>query len=61
MADLIHRQLSYKLNGIFYNIQNSLGKELKEKQYADALELSFKKDKIKYLRDRKLRNIRDSG
>jgi hypothetical protein len=30
--------LSYKLNGLFFAIQNKLGRYRNEKQYADALE-----------------------
>lgn len=48
---LIHPELCYKLYGIFYEIHNRLGRNLKEKQYADAAEILFKKYQINYQRE----------
>lgn len=55
MADLIYKDLCYKLNGIFYYIQNKLGSCHKEKQYCDALELKLKNEKIKFEREKDLK------
>lgn len=51
MGKLIYPDLCYKLYGIFYKAQNRLGKNLKERQYADGVELLFQKYKIKYQRE----------
>ena len=37
-SKLIYPELSYKLNGIFFEVQNRLGRYSTEKQYADAVE-----------------------
>lgn len=37
--------------GLFYEIQNKLGNALKEKQYADAMELKFIKNNDSYKRE----------
>jgi GxxExxY protein len=51
VATLIYPHESYYLCGLFYEVQNKLGNALKEKQYADALELKFKKNKDAYKRE----------
>lgn len=37
MADLIYKELSYKLNGIFFAVQNKLGTKFQEKHYLKAI------------------------
>jgi GxxExxY protein len=49
--EIIHKELSYKLNGIFYYIQNHLGRYCSHKQYADATEILFKEKRINYERE----------
>ena len=51
MATLIYPHESYYLCGVFYEIQNKLGNALKEKQYADAMELKFIKNNDSYKRE----------
>lgn len=53
-SDLIYPKESYFLFGLFYYIQNNLGNMLKEKQYADALEIVLKKNKLAYLREKEI-------
>jgi GxxExxY protein len=48
---IIEKNLSYKLNGIFFKIHNILGRFAREKQYADALEQELKSQKIRYKRE----------
>ncbi len=48
---IIEKELSYKLNGIFFEIHNELGRFARERQYADALEIKLKKNGIKYRRE----------
>lgn len=50
-ATLIYSRESYYLCGVFYEIQNKLGNALKEKQYADAMELKFIKNNDSYKRE----------
>lgn len=49
--ELVFKELSYGLNGIFYDIHNKLGRNLLEKQYADAFEVTLKELKIPYARE----------
>lgn len=49
--ELIYPDESYYLLGLCYSIQNTLGSNQNERQYADALELLFKRDKKEYRRE----------
>lgn len=51
---LIYENISYKLNGMCYKIQNELGRCLNEKQYADAFEKSLIDNSIRYNRENPL-------
>ena len=42
MADIIYKELSYKLNGLCFEVHNELGKSRSEQSYADALEVKLK-------------------
>lgn len=48
---IIYKTLSYLLNGIFYEIQNKLGRYCSHKQYCDAIEAILKEKGIKYNRE----------
>jgi len=48
---IIHKELSYKLNGIFYYIHNRLGRYCIHKQYADAMEIIFREKGVNYERE----------
>jgi len=54
MAEIIYKELSYKLNGIFYNVHNKLGKFCNHNQYCDAIEISLKENGIDYKREVKI-------
>jgi len=54
MSKIIYKDLSYKLNGIFYEIYNTLGNIYSEKQYQDVLEERLKKEKLRYEREKDL-------
>ncbi len=49
--EIIHKALSYKLNGIFYSVHNQLGRYCTHKQYSDAVEIVFRKEGISYVRE----------
>ncbi len=54
---LIHENLTYQLNGIFFQIQNKFGPVLKESQYCDLIEAFLKKDHLSYQREIALTKI----
>lgn len=49
---LIYPELSYKITGIIFATQNELDRFFNEKQYGDALEEKFKKERINYKREK---------
>jgi GxxExxY protein len=51
---VLYPELSYKLNGVCFNVHNKLGRFSREKQYADELENELKKEKIKYNREMRI-------
>jgi len=48
---VIYSELSYKICGLCFSMQNNLGRYRNEKQYADALENLLKENKILYVRE----------
>ncbi len=58
-AKVIYPELSYTLNGIFYRVQNKLGRFCKEKQYSDAIEMELKYQNLEYKRETRLPQIYD--
>ncbi len=52
--EIIQKELFYKLNGIFFEVQNRLGRYLAEKQYADGMEELFKENGISYEREKEI-------
>ncbi len=53
-SDVVYPELSYKLNGVFFAVHNSLGRFRNEKQYSDALESELKNEGISYEREKSL-------
>lgn len=49
--DIIYKDISYTLNGIFYSVQNKLGRYCSHKQYSDALEIALKDKGINYKKE----------
>jgi len=52
MEKLIYSELSYKINGVLFAVHNELGQFCNEKQYCDLIEDHFKKNSIKYEREK---------
>lgn len=52
--DLIHPELSYTICGLCFETHNSLGRFMNEQIYADFLEALFKRENIKYEREKAL-------
>jgi len=51
MAELLFRELSYKINGLAFEIYRALGGELKEKVYGRAFEELLKREGISFKRE----------
>lgn len=54
MIDLLHKDLTYKINGILFTVHNELGRYRNEKQYCDAIEQKLKEAGINYEREKVL-------
>ena len=54
VSKIIESQLSYKLNGLFFELQNRLGRYLAEKQYADGFEELLKENRVSYEREKEI-------
>lgn len=52
MAELIHPDLSYKVNGILFKVSNELGQFRSEKEYGDLIENYLKESGLKYEREK---------
>ncbi len=48
---IIEKELSYKLNKIFFDIQQEIGRFCREKQYSDLLEQKLKENILSYKRE----------
>ena len=51
MVQLLHKELSFKINGILFTVHNTVGKYASEKQVCDLLEEAFKKEGVVYQRE----------
>jgi len=56
---VIHPELSYKITGILFKVQNGLGRFCNEKQYGDAIEKMLLESSIKYEREKELPKLFD--
>ena len=54
MKEILHKELSYKINGILFKVHNKLGRFRNEKQYSDAIEQELKILSIPYKREFRL-------
>ncbi|MCX6720696.1 MAG: GxxExxY protein [Candidatus Staskawiczbacteria bacterium] len=54
MTELLHPDLSYKLNGILFKVHNELGQFRAENEYGDLIENYLKKDGLSYEREKVL-------
>ena len=51
---IIHKELSYLINGLLFDVHNSLGRFCREKQYCDVFENLLKQNNIQYDREKPL-------
>ncbi len=49
---IIHKQLSYDINGLLFRVHNELGKYCNEKQVGDLLEQFLKEEGYNYEREK---------
>ena len=54
MEKIIYKELSYKINGICFEVHDILGRFCKEKQYCDLFEKLLLKEKIEHEREKDL-------
>lgn len=55
--EIVHKELSYKINGLCFQVQNELGRFCREKQYADRLEELLKISVLQYNREFELTDL----
>ena len=48
---ILYKELSYKINGLLFNVHNKLGRFSREKQYSDELENLLKNSDLIYKRE----------
>jgi GxxExxY protein len=51
MAEIVYKELSYKIIGLLFKVHKDLGRFRNEKQYGDYLENLLKNNEIKYYRE----------
>lgn len=51
---VLHKELSYNIVGILYEVHNELGRYANEKQYGDLIESKLREHRIKYEREKVL-------
>lgn len=51
MSKVVHKELSYKITGLLFEVHRELGNARNEKQYADFFEKFLIREKIKYRRE----------
>ena len=51
---IIHRALSYRLNGLLFSVHNELGRYCREKQYGDAFARSLTAEGLSFEREKSL-------
>jgi len=51
---ILYRELSYRLNGLLFDVHNAIGRFGREKQYADAFAKLLKEQKIEFEREKAL-------
>jgi GxxExxY protein len=51
MVKILHKELSYKINGLLFEVHRELGRFRNEKQCADYFEKLLKREKLKYVRE----------
>jgi GxxExxY protein len=61
MDKLLHRELSYKLRGLFFEIRNTYGPGQKENIYGNILTEALKENKISFEREKSINIYTPNG
>jgi len=56
---IVYPELSYKIGGILFDVQNNLGRFCNERQYGDAIEKLLKDNNLIYEREKELPKLFD--
>jgi len=51
---ILYRDLSYRINGLLFNVHNELGRYCRERQYGDALEHLLREARFEFEREKTL-------
>ena len=51
---ILYRDLSYRINGLLFDVHNALGRFCREKQYGDALEHLLKESNVAFEREKSI-------
>ncbi|HCP08235.1 MAG TPA: GxxExxY protein [Candidatus Moranbacteria bacterium] len=51
MPEILHKELSYKVNGILFQVHNKLGRFCKHDQYCEAFESLLRENNIDFKRE----------
>lgn len=51
MKEVLHKELSYKIVGILFEVHKKLGRFCKHNQYCDAVEILLKQNRFTYQRE----------
>lgn len=51
MVEILHKDLSYEIAGILFDIHNKLGRFCKHNQYCEVFEILLKENNIKFQRE----------
>ncbi len=52
--EIIYKELSFKINGLLFDIHNKLGRLCREKQYGDAFEKVLKEEGVVFEREKEI-------
>lgn len=57
VSDLVYADLSYRVTGVLFRVQNNLGTKFQEKHIQKAIEIELNKEKINFKREAKIEVI----
>lgn len=59
--EIVYPELSYRINGLCYQVHNKIGRFCREKQYGNELEKLLKENSITYQREYKLDKLSEEA
>lgn len=61
MSEILHKELSYVLTGLFFTIHKELGRFCREKQYSDRFEQLLVESNFNYKREFEINKLKDDS